>query len=65
MVSIKAFVTIIWDIICFGCAPSNRINGIAAGKAKNAISTLKNGMNDTLSLLGCTSESDLLYMMEQ
>ena len=49
--------------ILFGTAPSNRINGISRKNAKKAVSKLGNETKDTLSLLGCTAESDWLLMM--
>ena len=51
--------------IIFGAAPSNRINGISTKNAKKAISKLGKETADTISLLGCTTESDLLFMMNQ
>lgn len=51
--------------IIFGTAPSNRIRGISSKNAKNAVKKLGSETTDTISLLGCTSESDLLFMMNQ
>lgn len=51
--------------IIFGTAPSNRIRGISSKNAKNAVKKLGSETKDTISLLGCTSESDLLFMMNQ
>jgi RHS repeat-associated protein len=51
--------------IIFGAAPSNRIKGISTKNAKKAISNLGKETADTISLLGCTAESDLLFMMNQ
>ena len=49
--------------IIFGKAPSNRINGIAKKSVKSAVSKLGKETSDTLSLLGCTAESDWLLLM--
>ena len=51
--------------IIFGMAPSNKIKGISSKNAKNAVKKLGSETSDTISLLGCTSESDLLFMMNQ
>ena len=49
--------------IIFGKAPSNKINGISKKNAKSAVSKLGKETKDTLSLLGCTAESDWLLLM--
>ena len=49
--------------IIFGQAPSNKINGISKKNAKSAVSKLGKEKQDTLSLLGCTADSDWLLMM--
>ncbi len=51
--------------IIFGAVPSNRIKGVSTKNARNAINKLGAETKDTISLLGCTSESDLLFMMNQ
>ena len=49
--------------IIFGQSPSNKINGISKKNAKSAVSKLGQETKDTLSLLGCTAESDWLLLM--
>ena len=49
--------------IVFGKKPSNQIRGIAKSKASAAIGDLRDDLAETLSLLSCTSESDLLYLL--
>lgn len=51
--------------IIFGSASSNRIRGVSSKNTKKAIKELGSETKDTISLLGCTSESDLLFMMNQ
>ena len=51
--------------IVFGKKPSNVIRGISRKQAANVIEQLGNELDETLSLLSCTSESDLLLMMNQ
>ena len=51
--------------IIFGQSPSNRIRGIATNQIGRAISQLGSNLSETLSLLGCTAESDLLLMLNQ
>ena len=51
--------------IIFGAAPSNKIRGISSNNTRNAVKKLGSETKDTISLLGCTSESDLLFMMNQ
>lgn len=51
--------------IVYGQAPSNQIRGIAKNKAKSTLELLKNEDIERVgSLLGCTKESDLLFMLE-
>ena len=52
------------DII-FGCAPSNKIRSVSIKQAEKVIENLKDELPDTISLLACTPESDLLFMMNQ
>lgn len=49
--------------IIFGAKPSNMIRGISLKNVKAAIRNLGSEINNTVSLLGCTYESDLLLMM--
>ena len=49
--------------IIFGKSPSNKINGISKKNAKSAVSKLGEETKDTLSLLGCTADSDWLLLM--
>ena len=51
--------------IVFGVTPSNKIRGIASANILNVILRLGLELPDTLSLLGCTSESDLYFIMNQ
>ena len=46
-----------------GAKPSNMIRGISLKNVKAAIRDLGSEINNTVSLLGCTYESDLLLMM--
>lgn len=53
--------------IIFGQSPSNKIRGIAKNKAVGVIDKLKERkeLDATLSLLGCRTENELLYSMNQ
>ena len=51
--------------IFFGSAPSNKIRGISTKNAKNAIENLGDKKDETISLLGCTKESDMLFLLNK
>ena len=51
--------------IIFGQKPSNKIRGIAKSQASKAIKDLGDEVKETLSMLSCTKESDLLLLLNK